>query len=160
MGVFSHVVRTGAKFSRQMPVGPWFADFLCRELSLVVELRRLLATMARPSGMRGATHGWRSAASPCCGSVMPMCGRISKALVTAIPEGSGAAAAVEGKCPPLAPPASGRGTRSPSIPLPLAGGAEGGNGPRVRSSLKALPAYGKGARLTEPKAKLVAAGWA
>ncbi|WP_309141560.1 DUF559 domain-containing protein, partial [Novosphingobium sp. HR1a] len=28
----------GAKFSRQMPVGPYFADFLCRELSLVVEL--------------------------------------------------------------------------------------------------------------------------
>lgn len=28
----------GAKFSRQMPVGPWYADFLCRELSLVVEL--------------------------------------------------------------------------------------------------------------------------
>ena len=30
--------QTGAKFSRQMPVGPFFADFLCRELSLVVEL--------------------------------------------------------------------------------------------------------------------------
>ena len=30
--------QTGAKFSRQMPVGPWFADFLCRELALVVEL--------------------------------------------------------------------------------------------------------------------------
>ena len=30
--------QTGAKFSRQIPVGPWFADFLCRELSLVVEL--------------------------------------------------------------------------------------------------------------------------
>ena len=28
----------GAKFSRQMPVGPWYADFLCRSLSLVVEL--------------------------------------------------------------------------------------------------------------------------
>lgn len=28
----------GAKFSRQMPVGPFFADFLCRELALVVEL--------------------------------------------------------------------------------------------------------------------------
>ena len=27
----------GAKFSRQMPVGPFFADFLCRELKLVVE---------------------------------------------------------------------------------------------------------------------------
>lgn len=30
--------RLGAKFSRQMPVGPWFADFLCRELKLVIEL--------------------------------------------------------------------------------------------------------------------------
>ena len=28
----------GVKFSRQMPVGPWFADFLCRELRLVIEL--------------------------------------------------------------------------------------------------------------------------
>lgn len=30
--------QTGAKFSRQMPVGPFFADVLCRELLLVVEL--------------------------------------------------------------------------------------------------------------------------
>jgi len=30
--------RLGVRFSRQMPVGPWFADFLCRELKLVVEL--------------------------------------------------------------------------------------------------------------------------
>ena len=28
----------GAKFSRQMPVGPWYADFLCRRLRLVVEV--------------------------------------------------------------------------------------------------------------------------
>ncbi|HEY6814283.1 MAG TPA: DUF559 domain-containing protein [Croceibacterium sp.] len=28
----------GARFSRQMPVGPFYADFLCRELKLVVEL--------------------------------------------------------------------------------------------------------------------------
>jgi very-short-patch-repair endonuclease len=28
----------GHKFSRQMPVGPYFADFLCREIKLVVEL--------------------------------------------------------------------------------------------------------------------------
>ena len=27
----------GAKFSRQMPIGPFFADFLCRELKLVAE---------------------------------------------------------------------------------------------------------------------------
>ncbi|WP_422247730.1 endonuclease domain-containing protein [Sphingobium sp.] len=26
------------KFSRQMPVGPYFADFLCRELKLIIEL--------------------------------------------------------------------------------------------------------------------------
>lgn len=28
----------GVKFSWQMPVGPYFADFLCRELDLVIEL--------------------------------------------------------------------------------------------------------------------------
>jgi BirA family biotin operon repressor/biotin-[acetyl-CoA-carboxylase] ligase len=28
----------GAKFSRQMPAGPFFADFLCRELKLIIEL--------------------------------------------------------------------------------------------------------------------------
>lgn len=27
----------GAKFSRQMPVGPWYVDFLCRELKLAIE---------------------------------------------------------------------------------------------------------------------------
>jgi BirA family biotin operon repressor/biotin-[acetyl-CoA-carboxylase] ligase len=38
--LWEHLSRrqTGAKFSRQMPVGSFFADFLCRELSLVVEL--------------------------------------------------------------------------------------------------------------------------
>ncbi len=30
-------IQLGAKFSRQMPVGPYFADFLCRELKLVIE---------------------------------------------------------------------------------------------------------------------------
>ena len=28
----------GVRFCRQMPVGPFFADFLCRELKLIVEL--------------------------------------------------------------------------------------------------------------------------
>ena len=28
----------GCKFSRQMPVGPFFADFLCRERGLIIEL--------------------------------------------------------------------------------------------------------------------------
>lgn len=38
--LWTHLSRSqcGAKFSRQMPVGPFFADFLCRELALVIEL--------------------------------------------------------------------------------------------------------------------------
>lgn len=38
--LWEHLSRsqTGVRFSRQMPVGPYFADFLCRELALVVEL--------------------------------------------------------------------------------------------------------------------------
>lgn len=28
----------GAKFRRQHPIGPWFADFACAELKLVIEL--------------------------------------------------------------------------------------------------------------------------
>jgi very-short-patch-repair endonuclease len=28
----------GAKFSRQVPIGPYFVDFCCRELKLIVEL--------------------------------------------------------------------------------------------------------------------------
>lgn len=48
----------GAKFSRQMPVGPYFADFLCRELRLVVECdgishdRSHAADAQRDAGMR------------------------------------------------------------------------------------------------------------
>ncbi|MFB9048249.1 endonuclease domain-containing protein [Sphingobium indicum] len=30
--------KLGFKFSRQMPIGPYFADFLCRELRLMIEL--------------------------------------------------------------------------------------------------------------------------
>jgi BirA family biotin operon repressor/biotin-[acetyl-CoA-carboxylase] ligase len=38
--LWEHLSRSqlGAKFSRQMPVGPFYADFLCRELKLVIEL--------------------------------------------------------------------------------------------------------------------------
>ena len=37
--LWQHLARNqqGAKFSRQMPVGPFFADFLCRSLRLIVE---------------------------------------------------------------------------------------------------------------------------
>ena len=37
--LWQHLSRSqqGAKFSRQMPVGPFYADFLCRALRLVIE---------------------------------------------------------------------------------------------------------------------------
>ncbi len=37
-GCISPAAGQAWQFSRQMPVGPWLADFLCRELALVVEL--------------------------------------------------------------------------------------------------------------------------
>jgi BirA family biotin operon repressor/biotin-[acetyl-CoA-carboxylase] ligase len=38
--LWTHLSRSqlGAKFSRQMPVGPYYADFVCRSHRLVVEL--------------------------------------------------------------------------------------------------------------------------
>ena len=30
--------KLGHRFSRQMPIGPYFADFLCRELKFIIEL--------------------------------------------------------------------------------------------------------------------------
>ena len=38
--LWPHLARgqLGVRFSRQMPVGPYFADFLCRELNQVIEL--------------------------------------------------------------------------------------------------------------------------
>lgn len=38
--LWRHLARAqlGVRFSRQMPVGPFFADFLCRELKLAIEL--------------------------------------------------------------------------------------------------------------------------
>ncbi|MXO86625.1 DUF559 domain-containing protein [Altererythrobacter aurantiacus] len=51
--------RTGAKFNRQMPVGPFFADFVCRSLKLVVEIdgishdRTWQADARRDAWMRG-----------------------------------------------------------------------------------------------------------
>lgn len=53
----------GAKFSRQLPVGTYFADFLCRELKLAVELdgishdRALERDAARDRYF--AAQGWR-----------------------------------------------------------------------------------------------------
>src|SRR3546814_6696851 len=43
----------GWKFSRQMPVGPYFADFLCREAHLVIDLDGHSQAMAQKNG---STH--------------------------------------------------------------------------------------------------------
>jgi very-short-patch-repair endonuclease len=42
----------GYKFSRQMPVGPYFVDFLCREAMLVVELDGWLHDMQQDYDQR------------------------------------------------------------------------------------------------------------
>ncbi|MCP9221592.1 DUF559 domain-containing protein [Erythrobacter sp. LQ02-29] len=60
----------GAKFSRQMPVGPWYVDFLCRELKLAIELDGASATMSSPSATSTATRTCGRAATPCCISPM------------------------------------------------------------------------------------------
>ncbi|TRD11133.1 endonuclease domain-containing protein [Erythrobacter insulae] len=38
--LWRHLSRSqlGAKFSRQMPIGPYYADFICRSIKLVIEL--------------------------------------------------------------------------------------------------------------------------
>jgi BirA family biotin operon repressor/biotin-[acetyl-CoA-carboxylase] ligase len=113
--LWQHLARSqlGAKFSRQMPVGPFFADFLCRELSLVVELDGHSHDVAPerdvPRDRWMAEQGLtvlRFTNAEVLGNV--------EGVVTAIRDeverlrGGGG----EKRCPPLAPPASGRGTRS------------------------------------------------
>ena len=45
--------QTGAKFSRQMTVGPYFADFLCRDLALVMAKQH--GNIHRAAELRPAT---------------------------------------------------------------------------------------------------------
>jgi very-short-patch-repair endonuclease len=91
----------GAKFSRQMPIGPFICDFLCRSAGLVVELD-------------GGQHGWRTDEDARRAAYLEAQGyrvirfwnddvieRIEGVLLRV-----GEALAL---CPPPAPPASGRG---------------------------------------------------
>jgi len=92
----------GFKFSRQVPVGPYFADFLCREAKLIVELdgfsheTRLGYDQRRDHYLIG--QGFRVL-------------RFANAEVMANLEGvvHGIAVALAEKGPPPTPPASGRG---------------------------------------------------
>ena len=92
----------GHKFSRQMPIGPYFADFLCREGRLVVELDGFSHDMqqdhdARRDGFMQA-EGYRVLRFS-NSEVMDNLEGVALAIATALAEAG----------PPPAPPASGRG---------------------------------------------------
>lgn len=92
----------GHKFSRQMPVGPYFADFLCREQMLVIEVDGYSHDMRTEQDLQRdrfmADHGYR---------VM----RISNRDVMTNLDGVVRliAQALDETDPPPTPPASGRG---------------------------------------------------
>jgi very-short-patch-repair endonuclease len=92
----------GYKFSRQMPVGPYFADFLCREAKLVVEVDgyshdlRLEQDARRDAFM--ASEGYailRFINDEVMNSLDGVAHAIAQSLAV--------------RCPPPTPPASGRG---------------------------------------------------
>ena len=95
----------GFKFSRQMPVGPYFADFLCREARLIVELdgyshdTRIAHDLRRDSYLKAQ-----------CYRVM----RFSNVDVLTNLDGvaRSISAALADSGPPPTPPASGRGEES------------------------------------------------
>ena len=95
----------GHKFSRQMPVGPYFADFLCREADLVIELD-------------GFSHDLRQTHDQQRDAFMSAKGltvlRFTNADVMANLDGvtQAIALALEETDPPPTPPASGRGEES------------------------------------------------
>ncbi len=94
----------GFKFSRQMPIGPYFADFLCRDVKLVVELDGYSHDMQQDHDARRdafmQAEGYRVL-------------RFANADVLSNLEGVALtiAAALAETGPPPAPPASGRGAR-------------------------------------------------
>jgi len=106
----------GYKFSRQMPVGPYFADFLCRAAKLVVEID-------------GYSHDLRLDHDQRRDAFMAEQGltvlRFSNADVMSNLDGvvRSIAEALAERCPPPAPPASGRGEDSQALPRILMGRA-------------------------------------
>ena len=102
----------GYKFSRQMPIGPYFADFLCREAKLVIEVDgyshdlRLGHDARRDAFL--AAEGYavlRFTNDEVMHSLEGVAYVIAQSLVS--------------RCPPPTPPASGRGeeARPPGISL-------------------------------------------
>ena len=95
----------GHKFSRQMPVGPYFADFLCRDAGLVVELDGFSHDLRQ-------THDQQREAFMSAKGLTVL--RFTNADVMANLDGvtQAIALALEETDPPPTPPASGRGEES------------------------------------------------
>jgi very-short-patch-repair endonuclease len=95
----------GFKFSRQMPVGPYFADFLCREARLIVELdgyshdTRIAHDLRRDSYLKGQCYRVLRFNNV---DVLTNLDGVARAISAALAETG----------PPPTPPASGRGEES------------------------------------------------
>jgi very-short-patch-repair endonuclease len=94
----------GLKFSRQMPVGPYFADFLCGAAKLIVEIDGFSHETRQAEDRRRdkflADQGFavlRFSNSEVLGNLEGVVRAMSFALAE--------------RCPPPTPPASGRGVR-------------------------------------------------
>ena len=97
----------GVKFSRQMPVGPFFADFLCRERRLIVELDGFSHDVAPERDVRRNNYLREAGYQVLHFANADVAGNV-EGVVTAI------RLAVGAPTHPLTPPACGRGARSRS----------------------------------------------
>ncbi len=98
----------GHKFSRQMPVGPFFADFLSREARMVVELDGFSHDMNQEYDRRRDTFMAEKGLTVLRFSNADVMGNL-EGVVQAI------ALALAERCPPPTPPASGRGVSRASL---------------------------------------------
>jgi very-short-patch-repair endonuclease len=105
----------GYKFSRQMPVGPYFADFLCREMKLVLELDGFSHDMGQDHDRRRDQYMIDNGYTVIRFTNEEVLGNVD-GVVQAI------ALALAEIGPPPTPPASGRGAKTAKSPSRLRDG--------------------------------------
>ena len=91
----------GWKFSRQMPIGPYVADFLCREETLVIELDGLSHDASQEEDRRRDGYLKKQGYQTLRFSNADVLSNLEGVLMTIL--------AVMNSGPPPAPPACGRG---------------------------------------------------
>ena len=91
----------GWKFSRQMPIGPYVADFLCREAKLVVELDGISHDMRQDEDRRRDGYLRAQGYQTLRFANADVMSNLEGVLMTIL--------AALNSCPPPAPPACGRG---------------------------------------------------